>query len=80
MGPIGGGKAATIAYTLMETGKTNNVSPVAWLTWVLKRLPDHKINRLNELVPWNRQAEKSLNRASTGRIRPCMGHDRTTRP
>ena len=52
MGSIGGGKAAAIAYTLIETAKMNNVDPEAWLTWVLERLPDHKINRIGELMPW----------------------------
>ncbi|WP_255418696.1 transposase domain-containing protein [Paracoccus sp. JM45] len=35
----------------------NNVDPEAWLAWVLQRLPDHKINRIDELMPWNWQAE-----------------------
>ena len=51
--------AAAIAYTLMETCKMNNVNPEAWLTWVLQRLPDHKINRIDELMPWNWQAENT---------------------
>jgi transposase len=59
MGSIGGGKAAAIAYTLVETAKMNNVDPEAWLTWVLQRLPDHKINRLEELMPWNWLTEKA---------------------
>ncbi|PIL20803.1 hypothetical protein P775_07470 [Puniceibacterium antarcticum] len=58
MGSIGGGKAAAIAYTLIETAKMNDVDPEAWLTWVLQRLPDHKINRIDELMPWNWQTEK----------------------
>ena len=52
----GGGKAAAIAYTLIETARMNGVDPEAWLTWLtwgLERLPDHKINRVGELVPWN---------------------------
>lgn len=52
MGSVGGGKAAAIAYTLIETAKMNNVDPEAWLTWVLERLPDHKITRLDQLMPW----------------------------
>ncbi len=48
----GGGKAAAIAYTLIETAKMNCVDPEAWLTWVLERLPDHKINRIDELMSW----------------------------
>jgi hypothetical protein len=59
MGSIGGGKAAAIAYTLIETAKMNDVDPEAWLTWVLQRLPDHKINRIEELMPWNWQAENA---------------------
>jgi hypothetical protein len=51
MGSISGGKAAAIAYTLMETAKMDDVAPEAWLTWVLQRWPDHKINRIDELVP-----------------------------
>ncbi|MBM1817369.1 IS66 family transposase [Pseudosulfitobacter pseudonitzschiae] len=59
MGSIGGGKAAAIAYTLIETAKMNKVDPEAWLTWVLERLPDHKINRVDELMPWNWQPVKT---------------------
>jgi hypothetical protein len=29
------------------------VNPEAWLTWVLERIADHKINRIGELAPWN---------------------------
>ena len=43
MGSVGGGKAAAIACTLVETARMNGVDPEAWLTWVLERLPDHKM-------------------------------------
>lgn len=59
MESIGGGKAAAIAYTLVETCKLNNVDPEAWLTWVLQRLPEHKINRIDNLMPWNWQAKNA---------------------
>ena len=52
MGSLGGGKAAAIAYTLIETAKLNGVDPQAWLTDVLGRIADHKITRLDELLPW----------------------------
>ena len=55
MGSEGGGKAAAIAYTLIETARMNNVNPEAWLTWVLTHIADHKINRIEELAPWNWQ-------------------------
>jgi len=53
VGSEGGGKAAAIAYTLIETAKLNGVDPQAWLTNILGRIADHKINRLNELMPWH---------------------------
>ena len=52
MGSEGGGKSAAIAYTLIETAKLNSVDPQAWLTDVLGRIADHKITRLDELMPW----------------------------
>jgi len=61
MGSIGGGKVAAIAYTLIETAKMNDVDPEAWLTWVLERLPDHKINRIDELMPWVWKPENDPN-------------------
>lgn len=41
MGSEGGGKAAAIAYTLIETAKLNGVDPQAWLTDILGRIADH---------------------------------------
>ena len=48
-----GGRSAAIAYTLIETAKLNGIDPQAWLTNVLDRIADHKINRIDELLPWN---------------------------
>ena len=59
MGSESGGKAAAIAYTLIETAKLNGVDPQAWLTHVLARIADHKITRLDELLPWRYAAEKA---------------------
>jgi len=53
MGSERGGKSAAIIYTLIETAKLNNIDPQAWLTDVLSRIADHKINKLDELMPWN---------------------------
>ena len=52
VGSEGGGKSAAIAYTLIETAKLNGVNPQAWLTDILGRIADHKITRLDELLPW----------------------------
>jgi hypothetical protein len=48
-----GGNSTAIAFTLIETAKLNKVDPQAWLTWVLERIADHKIDKLDELMPWN---------------------------
>ena len=47
-----GGRSAAIAYTLIETAKLNDVNPQAWLTETLGIIADHKINRIEELLPW----------------------------
>jgi transposase len=36
---------------LIETAKLNGVDPQAWLTNV-RGIADHKINRIDELLPW----------------------------
>ena len=53
MGSERGGKSAAITYTLIETAKLNRVDPQVWLTRVLARIVDHKINRIDELPPWH---------------------------
>jgi transposase len=47
----GGHRAAT--YTIVETCKMNRLNPEAYPRDVLKRIADHPINRIGELVPWN---------------------------
>jgi transposase len=47
-----GGKSAAIAYTLIETAKFNGVDPQAWLTDILGSIADHKINWIDDLLPW----------------------------
>ncbi|MDG1368976.1 MAG: transposase domain-containing protein, partial [Paracoccaceae bacterium] len=56
-GSKGGGKAMAVAYTLIETAKMNGVDPQAWLTDVLTRIVDHKITRIDELLPWRYAAK-----------------------
>ncbi|MBL4558166.1 MAG: IS66 family transposase [Rhodobacteraceae bacterium] len=57
VGSQGGGNSAAIVYTLIETAKENGVNPQAWLTWVLGRIADQKMTRLDELMPWRYAAE-----------------------
>ena len=44
-----GGKAAAIAYTLVETAKLNAVDP-----HTLAGIPDYKITKVDDLLPWRR--------------------------
>ncbi|MDP6953983.1 MAG: IS66 family transposase [Alphaproteobacteria bacterium] len=53
MGSARGGNSAAIAYTLIETAKLNGIDPQAWLADVFTRIPEHKINRIDQLLPWN---------------------------
>ena len=53
VGSEAGGKAAAIAYTLIETAKLNRVDPQAWLADTLARIPDYKITKVDELLPWH---------------------------
>ena len=53
MGSQGGGKAAAIAYSLIETAKMNDVDPQTWLTHVIDRLADYPASKINNLMPWN---------------------------
>ena len=48
-----GGKSAAIAYTLIETAKLNAVDPHAWLADTLARIPDYKITKVDDLLPWH---------------------------
>ncbi len=52
MASEGGGKSAAIAYTLIKMAKLNGVGPQAWLTDVLGRITEHKLTKLDELLPW----------------------------
>jgi len=48
-----GGRAAAIAYSLIQTCVFHDIEPFAYLADILKRLPSHQINRVSELLPFN---------------------------
>lgn len=39
--------------TIIENAKMNGLNPQAHLADILGGIHDHKINRLDELLPWN---------------------------
>lgn len=48
-----GAETLARAMTIIETAKMNGLNPQAYLAEILTRINDHKINRLDELLPWN---------------------------
>lgn len=53
VGAGAGGKSAAIAYTLIETAKLNDVDPNAWLADTIARIPDYKITKVDDMLPWH---------------------------
>lgn len=41
------------AMTVIETAKMDGLDPQPYLTDILSRIHDHKVNRIDELLPWN---------------------------
>ena len=52
-GSNSGGETLAKAMTIIETAKLCGLDPQSYLADVLARINDHKINRLDELLPWN---------------------------
>ncbi len=52
-GSDAGGETLANAMTIIETAKFNGLDPQAYLADIFARIHDHKINRIDELLPWN---------------------------
>jgi transposase len=52
-----GGERAAAIYSLLGTAKLNDLNPEGYLRYVLERIADHPINRIEELLPWNVAAQ-----------------------
>jgi len=61
VGSPAGGRAAAVAYTLIETAKLNGVDPQTWLADTIARIPDYKLTRVNHLPP-----------LASGQVHPCL--------
>jgi transposase len=58
-----GGERAAAIYSVIETCKANGVEPQAWLTNILTRIGEGwPAARLDELMPWNWQADDRVDR------------------
>ena len=56
-GSDGGGESAAAIYSLIGTAKLNGIEPESYLRNVLSRIAEHPINRIEQLLPWNIDAE-----------------------
>jgi transposase len=52
-----GGERAANIYSLLGTAKLNDMNPEGYLRYVLERIADHPVNRIDELLPWNVAAQ-----------------------
>ena len=52
-GTDAGGETLASAMTIIETAKFNGPDPQAYLAAIFARIHDRKINRIDELLPWN---------------------------
>jgi hypothetical protein len=85
VGSEAGGKAAAIAYTLIETAKLDAVDPHVMLADSFTCIPDYRITRVDDLLPWRwsrARSGRTLTNCCSDRIiallpQPRPGHPRT---
>ena len=53
-----GGNRAAIVYILIGAAKLNDIDPQAWLADLLKRIAEHPVQMLNQLLPWHWKTEQ----------------------
>ena len=46
------GERAAAIYSLVGTAKLNGIDPEAYLRYVIERTGEHRVNRVEELLPW----------------------------
>ena len=56
-GSDAGGERAALMYSLIGTARLNGINPQDYLAYVIERIADHPINRVDELLPWHVAAE-----------------------
>jgi hypothetical protein len=50
-GSHNGARRAAMLYSFLGTCKINEVNPFEWLRYVLNIIPNHPVNKLQELLP-----------------------------
>lgn len=63
VGSDAGGERAALIYSLLGTARLNDINPQDYLTYIIERIADHPINRVDELLPWNLTSELDAIRA-----------------
>ncbi|MGF6780136.1 hypothetical protein P3T21_005365 [Paraburkholderia sp. GAS334] len=48
-----GGERAAAMYSLIGSARPNGIDPEAYLHYVIERIADHSVNRIDEPFPWN---------------------------
>ena len=57
-----GGQRAAVMYSLIVSAKMNDIDPQTWLAHILANIAQHPVSRLDELLPWNWQAQVAATR------------------
>ena len=59
-GSDAGGERAAAIYSLIGTAKLNGLDPEAYLRYVIERIADHPISRIEELLPWRVELQPEI--------------------
>ena len=52
-GSDSGGERVAAMYSLIGSARLNGMDPEAYLHYIIERIADHPVNRIDELLPWN---------------------------
>jgi transposase len=59
-GSDAGGERAAAIYSLVGSAKLIGIDPQAYLRYVIERIADHPVNRIEELLPWRVELHPDL--------------------